>query len=166
MTRKNRYPEGWSESRVRRVLSHYEHQTEDAAVTEDETAFKDRTTSSVRVPVQLLPDVRRLVARFDSRSSQLPAGKNIQLRAVERAMDRQGLPRHSRVSVPMVGKFLAELDQTERLILVLYYYEELTMKEIAEMLGLSASAVGRAHKAMLGYLRNWAAGIRLGSRTA
>ena len=59
----NRFPEGWDEQRVRRVLEHYEHQTEDEAVAEDEAAYEDRTESLVQVPVELLPAVRELIAK-------------------------------------------------------------------------------------------------------
>ena len=33
------FPLGWDEERVRRVLAHYEQQTEEEAVAEDEAAF-------------------------------------------------------------------------------------------------------------------------------
>jgi len=36
--KRNRFPAGWNEARVRRVLEHYEGQTEDEAVAEDEAA--------------------------------------------------------------------------------------------------------------------------------
>ena len=60
---KSRFPEGWDEQRVRRVLEHYEHQTEDEAVAEDEAAYEDRTESMVQVPVELIPAVRELIAK-------------------------------------------------------------------------------------------------------
>ncbi len=59
----NRFPEGWDEQRVRRVLEHYENQTEDEAVAEDEAAYEDRTESLVQVPVELVPAVRELIAK-------------------------------------------------------------------------------------------------------
>lgn len=34
----NKYPPGWDEQRVRRVIDHYENQTEEQAVAEDEAA--------------------------------------------------------------------------------------------------------------------------------
>ncbi len=34
-------PKGWDETRVRSVLLHYEEQTEEEAVAEDEAAFAD-----------------------------------------------------------------------------------------------------------------------------
>jgi len=62
MTR-TRFPEGWNEARVRRVLAHYEAQTEAEAVAEDEAAFEDRTHSIIEVPVELVPAVRELIAK-------------------------------------------------------------------------------------------------------
>ena len=45
------------------------------------------------------------------------------------------------------------LNQKERLIIVLYYYEQLTMKEIGQTLGLSESRVSQMHAAILLRLR-------------
>ena len=59
----NRFPEGWNEERVRKVLEHYEKQSEDEAVAEDEAAYEDRKQSMVEVPVELVPEVRALIAR-------------------------------------------------------------------------------------------------------
>jgi len=41
------------------------------------------------------------------------------------------------------------LNRNERLIIILYYYEELTMKEIGETLGLSESRVSQMHTALV-----------------
>jgi hypothetical protein len=60
---KTRYPEGWDEQRVREVLKHYEHQTEEEAFAEDEAAYEDRKESLVKVPVELVPAIRELIAR-------------------------------------------------------------------------------------------------------
>lgn len=59
----NEYPKNWDESRVRRVLDHYEQQSEDEAVAEDEAAYDDVTQSLIGVPVELVPAVRELIAR-------------------------------------------------------------------------------------------------------
>jgi len=39
--RQNKFPPGWNEERVQRVLAHYEEQTEDESVAEDEAAFEE-----------------------------------------------------------------------------------------------------------------------------
>ena len=41
MMKANKFPPGWDEERVRRVLEHYEAQTEEEAVAEDEAAYED-----------------------------------------------------------------------------------------------------------------------------
>lgn len=60
---KNRFPPGWDERRVRDVLEHYENQTEEEAVAEDEAAFADSTMMAV--PPPLVPRVRELIARYE-----------------------------------------------------------------------------------------------------
>ncbi|MBM4094567.1 MAG: hypothetical protein FJ276_34955 [Planctomycetes bacterium] len=61
MSRQSRFPEGWDEARVRRVLEQYERQSDDAAAAEDE-ASPDATTGTLMVvPVELVPTVRRLI---------------------------------------------------------------------------------------------------------
>ncbi len=59
----NRFPDGWNEERVRRVLRDYEDQTEDEAVAEDEAGYEARRESIVEVPVELVPAVRELIAK-------------------------------------------------------------------------------------------------------
>jgi hypothetical protein len=59
----NRYPDGWDEARVRRVLEHYESQSPEEAVAEDEAAYESTTHTTMEVPVELVPKVRELIAR-------------------------------------------------------------------------------------------------------
>lgn len=62
MSREQRFPPGWDEERVRLVLEHYEEQSEDEAVAEDEAAFEGKKQTVVEIPSDLLPEVRRLLA--------------------------------------------------------------------------------------------------------
>lgn len=64
--RKSEFPSGWDEERVRRVLAHYEEQTEEEAVAEDEAAFEDKTQTIMEIPTQLVPAVRELIARHQT----------------------------------------------------------------------------------------------------
>jgi len=57
------FPPGWDESRVRKVLDHYEKQTEDEAVAEDEAAFEDSGQTFMEIPDELVPEVRELIAK-------------------------------------------------------------------------------------------------------
>ncbi len=60
---KTHYPPGWDEDRVCRVLAHYESQSDDAAVAEDEAAYELTTDTTMAVPVDLVPTVRQLIAK-------------------------------------------------------------------------------------------------------
>jgi hypothetical protein len=57
------YPEGWDAERVRRILEHYEAQSDEEAVAEDEAAYETTTHTAMEVPVDLVPAVRELIAK-------------------------------------------------------------------------------------------------------
>ena len=59
--KQSKFPPGWDEQRVRRVLEHYESQTEEEAVAEDESRMAKSTVMDV--PVELVPTVRELIAK-------------------------------------------------------------------------------------------------------
>lgn len=61
--RKNKFPPGWNEERVRRVLAHYKEQTEEESMAEDEAAFEDSTQTVIEVSKELLPAIRELIAK-------------------------------------------------------------------------------------------------------
>lgn len=63
MRKPGNYPPGWSEERVRKVLEHYDQQTDDEAVAEDEAAFDSNTRTAMEVPVDLVPKIREMIAR-------------------------------------------------------------------------------------------------------
>lgn len=64
--KKSRFPKGWDEKRVKRVLAYYEKQTEDEALAEDEAAYEDKTQAIIEIPVQLVPTVRSLIAKHQA----------------------------------------------------------------------------------------------------
>jgi hypothetical protein len=57
------FPQGWDEERVRRVLEHYEAQSDEEAVAEDEAAYESTTHTAMEIPVELVPQVRELLAK-------------------------------------------------------------------------------------------------------
>jgi hypothetical protein len=62
-----RYPAGWDAERVRRVLEHYETQSDEEALAEDEAAYEATTRTAMEVPVELVPAVRELIAKRRTR---------------------------------------------------------------------------------------------------
>ncbi len=63
MKKSRKFPPGWDKDRIRRVLSHYENQTEEEAVAEDEAAFEQSQTV-MEVPLELVPVVREMIAKL------------------------------------------------------------------------------------------------------
>jgi RNA polymerase sigma factor for flagellar operon FliA len=54
----------------------------------------------------------------------------------------------------ILGTIIDQLPHSERTVLSLYYYEELTMKEIAAVLDVSESRVSQIHSAALLHMRS------------
>jgi len=61
--KKSKFPPGWNEKRVLDVLSHYEKQTEEEAIAEDEAAYENASYTVMEVPKELVPKVRELIAK-------------------------------------------------------------------------------------------------------
>ena len=59
---RNKFPSGWDEERVRRVLASYEDQSEDEAVAEDEAGVESSETV-MNIPHDLVPKVREMIAK-------------------------------------------------------------------------------------------------------
>ncbi|MEK6698933.1 MAG: hypothetical protein AABZ10_07800 [Nitrospirota bacterium] len=57
------FPPGWNEERVRKVLVHYDAQSEDEAVAEDEAAYETPGQTIMEVPTDLVSAVRELIAK-------------------------------------------------------------------------------------------------------
>ncbi len=66
--RQSKFPSGWDEARVRAVLAHYEEQTDEEAVAEDEAAFEDQTQTLMEIPNELVPAVRELLGKHQKNS--------------------------------------------------------------------------------------------------
>jgi len=61
------FPRGWDEERVRRVLAHYETQTEEEAVAEDERAFEEAGRAVIEITIELMPVIREVIAQYQAR---------------------------------------------------------------------------------------------------
>ena len=61
--KQSKYPAGWDDARVNRVLEHYEQQSDEEAVAEDEAAYESTTHTAMEVPVDMVPAVRELLAK-------------------------------------------------------------------------------------------------------
>ena len=61
--KQSQFPPGWDDKQVQKVIAHYETQTEEEAVAEDEAAFEDQTQTVMEIPTELVPMVRELIAK-------------------------------------------------------------------------------------------------------
>jgi len=65
MTKKknNKFPRGWNEKRVKRVISHYDNQSDAQAIAEDEARVRANSRTTMHVPTRLVPKVRAMIAK-------------------------------------------------------------------------------------------------------
>ena len=63
MKNKQKFPRGWDEAKVRKVLAHYEGQSEDEQFIDVEAARKRANITMMGVPTKLVPQIRALLAR-------------------------------------------------------------------------------------------------------
>jgi hypothetical protein len=73
MPNKNKYPRGWNEGRIRKVIDYYDSQTEAEEAGEIESAL---ATTTMEVPKALVPVVRDLIATRKSTRAKKRASKS------------------------------------------------------------------------------------------
>ena len=61
--KQSKFPPGWDEQRVRKVIAHYEAQTEDEAM------LQDQSQAVMEIPMELVPTVRELIAKHYGKNS-------------------------------------------------------------------------------------------------
>ena len=60
---KQKFPPGWNEARVQRLIDHYENMDDDELFAEDEAAREAEGQTVMMIPTDLVPAVRELIAR-------------------------------------------------------------------------------------------------------
>lgn len=63
-----RFPAGWDEARVKRLIAHYDAMDDDELLAEDEAASEVEGQTAMIVPTDLVPSIRELIARHASGS--------------------------------------------------------------------------------------------------
>jgi len=63
MSQPQKFPAGWDEAQVRDLIAHHDGQTEDDQAAEIEAALGGEGVTMVAVPVELVDEVRALIAR-------------------------------------------------------------------------------------------------------
>jgi tRNA1(Val) A37 N6-methylase TrmN6 len=61
--KKQKYPAGWNEERIRKLAEHYDNQTEDEQVAEHEAAMQAAGQTVMVVPTELVPEIVKLISK-------------------------------------------------------------------------------------------------------
>lgn len=59
--KKQRLPKGWTEAKIRNLAEYHDNLTEDQQAAEIEAAFADEHQTLMAVPVELVPEIIRLI---------------------------------------------------------------------------------------------------------
>ena len=59
-----KYPKGWNAKQIKDLAEHYESQSEDEAVSEDEAAYRSTRLTMMAVPVSLVPKVQKMITKL------------------------------------------------------------------------------------------------------
>ena len=60
---KQRFPKGWNQKRVQAVIDYYDKQTDEEGAAEYEAGMAINCQSMMLVPTELVPEIRKLIAR-------------------------------------------------------------------------------------------------------
>jgi hypothetical protein len=58
-----KFPPGWDEARVQRLIAHYDQMDDDELTAEDEAALETDGQTLMVVPTELVSSVRELIAK-------------------------------------------------------------------------------------------------------
>ena len=61
--KKQEFPQGWDENRVKELIAHYENQTEDEEFADIEASREDDDITLMAIPAELVPEVRALARK-------------------------------------------------------------------------------------------------------
>jgi RNA polymerase sigma factor for flagellar operon FliA len=88
------------------------------------------------------------VTSLDKTWSERDGSKDI--REIDMVPDRRSEdPTERLAKLDLIRTFTKGLNKTERMIVIMYYYEELTMREIGAALEISESRVSQMHSAIV-----------------
>jgi RNA polymerase sigma factor for flagellar operon FliA len=77
-------------------------------------------------------------------------GSSKEMREIDMVADRRSEdPTERLAKIDLIRTFTKGLNKTERMIVIMYYYEELTMREIGAALDISESRVSQMHSAIV-----------------
>jgi len=114
-----------------------------------------KIADEVGISVEEYEKILKLEKESKTISFNLNVGENIELGELIKSEDKNPEETLFENEIKQaIAEELKKLSERERLVIVLYYYEELTFKEIAEILKLSESRVSQIHSEAMNKIRN------------
>lgn len=118
-----------------------------------ESLSYDQLSEAINMPVNEFDRIKGYLANADAVSLSKSVGNDITLedmitddnRVIDKYEDNELKER--------VLQLLKELPERDRVVVTLYYYEELTFKEIGKILGISESRVSQIHTEVINRFR-------------
>ncbi len=76
----NKYPRGWNRKQVERLVQYYDSQTPEEIAAEMEAAYKDKRTTLISVPTNMVLEVQKVISKKRRRKSPSAKTKSPQAR--------------------------------------------------------------------------------------
>ena len=57
------YPKGWNQQRADEIAQYYDNQSDEEAIAEAEAAYRAKAFAMIQVPIKLVPEVQKLLAK-------------------------------------------------------------------------------------------------------
>ncbi|MGC8594343.1 MAG: sigma-70 family RNA polymerase sigma factor [Candidatus Kryptoniota bacterium] len=118
-----------------------------------ESLSYDQLSEAINMPVNEFDRIKGYLANADAVSLSKTVGNDITLEEMITDDDRVVDKYEDNELKDHVLRLLKELPERERIVVTLYYYEELTFKEIGKILGISESRVSQIHTEVINRFR-------------
>lgn len=144
---------------TRRQLRELENAADAVRATTGRPATADELSTALNLPLKRLRDLQQRGRALQIRSFDAPAGDDADPAAPPAASARVTPdcraedPSAAAMRRSLRDAITRDLSREERLVILLYYCEDLKMREIGDVLGLSEARVSQIHKNVVARLR-------------
>lgn len=144
----------WLPNNIRRQLKKLEQAKIDLRATKEKNEFNDKELSKAS---DLSPERIKTLEYYQNLSESISLSTDfggvelIDIIAADLTETVDKLEKEEAVN--LLAKTIDRLSEKERLLISLYYYEELTQAEIAELMNISAARVSQIHSRTISRLR-------------